>query len=710
MPRHSERSGVLTMRRVLLLATVAGLVLVMGSPLLAGAPGGRGRRPAAAGFVPAGSIADEDVRRAIEKGREWLVNAQTGGVSGPRRVTGTRPISGGQCELATMTLLYTGSHPTNSTVMVNALTNLMGHKLRLHLRRLLPDDGLCLCHEGHADLRAQARPDAPGARRRRPVAGQRPAARTAAGRTRAGTSPSSTTASTSRTRSSPSWPCGRPPRPASRSPTPSGSGPWTCTRTASSGRFLELRGPGGQRQRLRLDDRRRPGHHLHLHRHVEPVERLPVRRGPFRRTQPGRPRTPDRPGPSMAGLALRRHDQSGGPWQHGGLADVLAVRGGARRPGRRVQVLRHAQLVQGRRRYGDRGAGRRRVLVAARPRATAIVTTCFAILFLYKGRAPILFNKLQDTPGGEKWTWNAHRQDIHNLTAYIEKNKEMAIQWQIVSLKGPVEELHDAPVLFISAETAPKFTDEEKKKLREFTDTGGTILLEASCGNPAVRDVVQGVRRRSLAGMGRQAPRARPRLLPGPLSAEDPAARDPGRRRRPAHVRLLRHGRPLVPVADQGAGGPRVPLQVGHRSLYVCHRPQPPAGQTRKPRGGQVREVRLGRQGRRQGHPDPRAPEDRQRLDHQPQLQGPGGHRRGGLQAGRPDRETRRGRHRRLGPRRQGRRLPGRLEGIETGRRPAAGPQGLPLEGRVPVGRGRRRVHRRSTTRSGNWRPTWAGN
>ncbi len=52
---------------------------------------------------------------------------------------------------------------------------------------------------------------------------------------------------------------------------------------------------------------------------------------------------------------------------------------------------------------------------------------------------------------------------------------------------GALEELHDAPVLFISVETPPEFTAEEKKKLRAFTDTGGTILLEASCGNPDVR-------------------------------------------------------------------------------------------------------------------------------------------------------------------------------------------------------------------------------
>jgi len=111
-----------------------------------------------------------------------------------------------------------------------------------------------------------------------------------------------------------------------------------------------------------------------------------------------------------------------------------------------------------------------------------IPKTCFAILFLHKGRSPVVFNKLEFDG-----VWNAHRRDIANLTSYFRKMKEQMLQWQIVSLKAPVSELHDAPVLFITAESVPKFSDEDKKKLRTFTDTGGTILFEASCGNRAVR-------------------------------------------------------------------------------------------------------------------------------------------------------------------------------------------------------------------------------
>jgi len=120
--------------------------------------------------------------------------------------------------------------------------------------------------------------------------------------------------------------------------------------------------------------------------------------------------------------------------------------------------------------------------------------TCFALLYLYKGRAPVLFHKLRFYGAdGKPGLWHSHRRDIANLTAYIERNKEQQFHWQIVELRSPLEELHEAPILYITAESLPRWTENtpqaeaERKKLRAFTDTGGTILFEASCGNPQVR-------------------------------------------------------------------------------------------------------------------------------------------------------------------------------------------------------------------------------
>jgi len=108
--------------------------------------------------------------------------------------------------------------------------------------------------------------------------------------------------------------------------------------------------------------------------------------------------------------------------------------------------------------------------------------TCLAALFLLDGRAPVVLNKLCFDGA-----WNTHRRDIANLTYYIERMREQIFHWQIVSLREPLEELHDAPILFISAGSIPTWSEEEKRKLRAFTDTGGTILLEATGAKPAAK-------------------------------------------------------------------------------------------------------------------------------------------------------------------------------------------------------------------------------
>jgi len=106
----------------------------------------------------------------------------------------------------------------------------------------------------------------------------------------------------------------------------------------------------------------------------------------------------------------------------------------------------------------------------------------WAILFLIKGRAPILMNKLQF-----EGSWNLHPQDLKNLARYVGGVKEQTFAWQVINLDAPVDEWHDAPILYITPESIIKLTDEHRAKLRKFTDDGGTILFEASCGNSTIR-------------------------------------------------------------------------------------------------------------------------------------------------------------------------------------------------------------------------------
>jgi len=99
------------------------------------------------------------------------------------------------------------------------------------------------------------------------------------------------------------------------------------------------------------------------------------------------------------------------------------------------------------------------------------IPTAWAILFLSKGMAPVFYNKL-DT-GAD---WNNKLRDIPNLSKYIGKELEQRINWQVIDIDDPVETWLDAPILFFSGHNIPPFTAEQKKMLRLYTDSGGTIV------------------------------------------------------------------------------------------------------------------------------------------------------------------------------------------------------------------------------------------
>jgi hypothetical protein len=115
-----------------------------------------------------------------------------------------------------------------------------------------------------------------------------------------------------------------------------------------------------------------------------------------------------------------------------------------------------------------------------------IPSTCFAMLFLSRGRAPLLMNKLEYTSVGAKQAeWNQRPRDVANLSRWVGRVLERDINWQVVSLDAPVSELHDAPILYISGTNEIKLDDASLAKLRDFAEGGGLILGHADCGGRA---------------------------------------------------------------------------------------------------------------------------------------------------------------------------------------------------------------------------------
>ena len=105
--------------------------------------------------------------------------------------------------------------------------------------------------------------------------------------------------------------------------------------------------------------------------------------------------------------------------------------------------------------------------------------TAFAVLFLAKGRRPLLIAKLKHPP---KDDWNYHRSDLANLTRYVESKWKMELTWQVIDMESATaEDLLHSPVLFISGRDGLPLTAEQKKELRAYVDHGGFLFAESCC-------------------------------------------------------------------------------------------------------------------------------------------------------------------------------------------------------------------------------------
>lgn len=109
-----------------------------------------------------------------------------------------------------------------------------------------------------------------------------------------------------------------------------------------------------------------------------------------------------------------------------------------------------------------------------------LVATSFALLFLSKGRRPIVLSKLKH---GTDNDWNRHRAAVQNLTRRIEGTWQQDLTWQTIDFAAAtLESLVQTPVLFISGRDQLEFSEDQKTLLRKYIEQGGFIFAEATCG------------------------------------------------------------------------------------------------------------------------------------------------------------------------------------------------------------------------------------
>ncbi|WP_250846789.1 DUF4159 domain-containing protein [Aquisphaera insulae] len=109
------------------------------------------------------------------------------------------------------------------------------------------------------------------------------------------------------------------------------------------------------------------------------------------------------------------------------------------------------------------------------------VATSFAVLFLAKGRAPVLINKLRHGPRGD---WNNDPDDVRNLVSTVSRDWKSLLTWQVVDPStASTADLLQAPVAFLNGHRVPDLDETARNRLRDFVEQGGFLLADACCGN-----------------------------------------------------------------------------------------------------------------------------------------------------------------------------------------------------------------------------------
>jgi hypothetical protein len=116
---------------------------------------------------------------------------------------------------------------------------------------------------------------------------------------------------------------------------------------------------------------------------------------------------------------------------------------------------------------------------------TDMTDTGMAMLFLARGRAPVVMNKLDYSSEGVEAHWNQRPRDVANVTTWIARNLERDLNWQIVTFRADADELLDAPILYIAGSRPLQFNDKQKQTIRDFVLKGGLVLGNADGGNRA---------------------------------------------------------------------------------------------------------------------------------------------------------------------------------------------------------------------------------
>jgi hypothetical protein len=130
----------------------------------------------------------------------------------------------------------------------------------------------------------------------------------------------------------------------------------------------------------------------------------------------------------------------------------------------------------------------------------SILATSFSLLFLAKGRTPVLVTKLAYGPR-EYQGWNNKHSDARHVVEFASRElfKKMPLAWQIFDVRGGAnadsaaqrrrlaQELLPSPIVYLNGHGDTRIGDRERDILKEYVENGGFLLAEACCGRELFR-------------------------------------------------------------------------------------------------------------------------------------------------------------------------------------------------------------------------------
>jgi hypothetical protein len=106
------------------------------------------------------------------------------------------------------------------------------------------------------------------------------------------------------------------------------------------------------------------------------------------------------------------------------------------------------------------------------------INTAYCLLFLSRGRHPILMNKLRF-----EGNWANHPRDVANLARFSGYQLERPLNWQVVGLTRNWTDWMDSPVLYLASHKAPVLSTASYDKMRSFVENGGLLFMQADGGS-----------------------------------------------------------------------------------------------------------------------------------------------------------------------------------------------------------------------------------